>query len=240
MSARDDFGSNSGTSRGYGGASPSGRAGGLGNGGVGGGMGGGFAGGGAGRNGGIGSRTGLGTGNLMYGTQFSGRPGGPAMQSGAWGVRATPAIGQGPLAGRTRKGAVTAVPAAIAGVNPVPEYVQQPPTSYMFSGLPKMLDNLVDYPTQLANFRDGTFANEYLNTYRDGWNHPNPFDTMSNPGPYNVASSPGYDAYTSVYKTGPASPNNPPTGSTYNQNWPGGSYPGLNLGGPSGATGYGR
>jgi hypothetical protein len=90
MSLRDDFGSNAGTSRGYGGGGYSGRAGGLGNGGVGGGMGGGMMGGGAARNGGIGSRTGMGTGKTMYGGMAMGRPGGPAMNPGAWGVRHNP------------------------------------------------------------------------------------------------------------------------------------------------------
>ena len=128
MSARD---SESGSSTYKGG---SGRAGGLGNGGIGGGMGGGGnygggMGGGAGRNGGIGNRTGLTTGNRMYGGMAFGRPGGLALNPGAWGVHPTPAIAQGPLAGRTKKGAVTAVPASIPGVNPVPEDIPPPQPS---------------------------------------------------------------------------------------------------------------
>jgi hypothetical protein len=124
MAGRDDFGSNAGRPGGFGGA------GGLANGGIGGGMGGGLGGGGAGRNGGIGSRTGLTTGNTMFGGMAFGRPGGPAMNSSAWGVRPQPAINQGPLSGVGRPR-----PAAVAGVNPVPEDI--PPQ--LSDGYPQML-----------------------------------------------------------------------------------------------------
>jgi len=96
MSARD---AESGSSSYKGG---SGRAGGLGNGGIGGGMGGGGnwgggMGGGAGRNGGIGNRTGMMTGNMMYGGMAMGRPGGMAMNPGAWGMRPQAAVQQAPM-----------------------------------------------------------------------------------------------------------------------------------------------
>lgn len=123
MSARD---SESGSSTYKGG---SGRAGGLGNGGIGGGMGGGGnygggMGGGAGRMGGIGSRTGLTTGTQMYGGMAFGRPGGNAMNPGAWGVVRQSPISQGPLNRPTRPGFLgTPTPVSVPGVNPVPEYV---------------------------------------------------------------------------------------------------------------------
>lgn len=109
MSARD---AESGSSTYKGG---SGRAGGLGNGGIGGGMGGGGnhgggMGGGAGRNGGIGSRTGLTTGNRMIGGTAYGRPGGFAMNPGAWGIAPTPRIVQGPLSGVPRRPGVPTAP----------------------------------------------------------------------------------------------------------------------------------
>lgn len=78
-------------------------AGGLGNGGVGGGFGGGASGGrggmgaGAGRNGGYDSRTGLTTGNRMYGGVAVGRPSGMAMNPGAWGIHPQPAVTSRPL-----------------------------------------------------------------------------------------------------------------------------------------------
>ncbi len=116
MSARD---AESGSSTYKGG---SGYAGGLGNGGIGGGMGGGGnwgggggMGGGAGRNGGIGNRTGLTTGNRMYGNVAWGRPGGRAMNPGAWGVRPQPSVMQGPLSGMPRQ----RVPGVVPGVNPI-------------------------------------------------------------------------------------------------------------------------
>jgi len=122
MSARDDFGSNAGTSASY-----SGGAGGLGNGGVGGGMGGGFSGGGAGRNGGIGSQTGLRTGNVMLGGVARGRPGQNAWNRGAWGLPNLPSVSQAPLNRPTMPPGLLN-PAPVAGVNPVPEVpVAQPP-----------------------------------------------------------------------------------------------------------------
>lgn len=140
MSARD---SESGSSTYKGG---SGRAGGLGNGGTGGGMGGGGnygggMGGGAGRMGGIGSRTGLTTGTQMYGGMAFGRPGGNAMNPGAWGIRERSPITQGPLNRPTRPGLLgNPTPTAVPGVNPVPEYVPQLPDMYY----PPMENPLVD------------------------------------------------------------------------------------------------
>lgn len=118
MSARD---SESGSSSYKGG---SGRAGGLGNGGLGGGMGSGMGGGGAARNGGYGNRTGLQTGNTMFGGMAFGRPGGNAMNPGAWGVVRQSPISQGPLNRPTRPGLLgNPIPASVPGVNPVPENV---------------------------------------------------------------------------------------------------------------------
>jgi hypothetical protein len=134
MSARD---SESGSSTYKGG---SGRAGGLGNGGIGGGMGGGGnfgggMGGGGGRMGGIGNRTGLTTGNSMWGiagrngVTFTGRPGGFAQQPGAFGFRPEAGVTRGPL--KQPKGLLgNPAPAAVPGVNPVPEYVPQLPDMY--------------------------------------------------------------------------------------------------------------
>jgi hypothetical protein len=127
MSARD---AESGSSTYKGG---SGRAGGLGNGGIGGGMGGGGnfgggMGGGGGRMGGIGNRTGLTTGNSMWGiagrngVTFTGRPGGFAQQPGAFGFRPEAGVTRGPL--KQPKGLLgNPTPASVAGVNPVPENV---------------------------------------------------------------------------------------------------------------------
>lgn len=130
MSARD---AESGSSTYKGG---SGRAGGLGNGGLGGGMGAGMGGGGAARNGGYGNRTGLTTGNTMFGGMAFGRPGGFAMNSGAFGVRPQAGVTRGPLNRPANPGLLgTPTPASVAGVNPVPENV--PP---QFSdGYPQMI-----------------------------------------------------------------------------------------------------
>jgi hypothetical protein len=122
MPARDDAGSNYGRP---GGSQNSG----VNNGGVAGGMGGGFGGGGAGRMGGIGSRTGLTTGNTMFGGMAFGRPGSAAMNSSAWGIRPQAGIAQGPLSGARPR------PAAVAGVNPLPENV--PPQ--LSDGYPQMI-----------------------------------------------------------------------------------------------------
>lgn len=146
MSARD---AESGSSTYKGG---SGNAGGLGNGGVGGGMGGGGnygggMGGGAGRNAGIGSRTGLTTGNRMVGGVARGRPGGPAMNPGAWGIGPTPAVSSAPLNRPAVPGLLNPEPVygppPVAGVNPVPEEV------------PVVTPNVFnqDYLQSLANFR---------------------------------------------------------------------------------------
>ncbi len=168
MSARDDFGSNAGTPRGYGGGGFGGRAGGLGNGGVGGGMGGGMMGGGAARNGGIGSQTGLGTGNRMYGGMAMGRPGGPAMNPGAWGVRPQPSVTQGPLSGMPRQRVPGVVPASVPGVNPVPENVPMPPAY-----TPNVFNQ--NYLNQITNFTD-YMRNNY------GWGASNP-NVTPGPGP---------------------------------------------------------
>lgn len=169
MSARD---AESGSST-YKGGSRS--AGGLGNGGIGGGMGGGGnfgggRGGGASRNGGIGNRTGLTTGNRMYGGMAVGRPGGPAMNPGAWGIRAAAPIGTGPLSGVRRPGA-TAVPAAVPGVNPVPETVPN-----VFNQ--NYLNSISDFVQSMKN--------------RYGWGANNPNITPG-PGPMPApAPTPGY------------------------------------------------
>ena len=155
MPARDDFGSGAGRPGGYGGG-----AGGLANGGIGGGMGGGMRGGGAGRNAGIGSRTGLTTGNRMLGGMAVGRPGGPAMNPGAWGMAPSPAIGQGPLSGARPRPAG----APPAGVNPVIEDVPMLPAS-----VPNVFNQ--NYLGSLANFR--TMMNN-----RYGWGAAQP-----GPGP---------------------------------------------------------
>lgn len=128
MSARD---AESGSSTYKGG---SGSAGGLGNGGVGGGRGGGGnygggsgGGGGAGRNGGINSRTGLTTGNHMYGGTAYGRPGGYAQNPGAWGVHPQPAVSQAPLNRPAVPGLLSPPPAVV----PSQVQVQQPvPPTY--------------------------------------------------------------------------------------------------------------
>ena len=163
MSARD---SESGSSSYKGG---SGRAGGLGNGGIGGGMGGGGnygggMGGGAGRMGGIGSRTGLTTGNKMFGGMAFGRPGGNAMNPGAWGIRPQPAITQGPLLGNP-------TPASVPGVNPVPEDVPMP------SVQPSVFNQ--DYLGRLASFRN-------MMNNRYGWGAAQP-----GPGPVNAPAPSG-------------------------------------------------
>lgn len=201
MSARD---AESGSSTYKGG---SGRAGGLGNGGVGGGMGGGGnygggMGGGAARNGGIGSRTGLTTGNRMIGGIAVGRPGGLAQNPGAWGRRSMPGISQGLLNRPAVPGLLgpTPVPAAVPGVTPIPENAPWTPE--------------VD-----VNWWGQTLG----------------------PQRYNPSLSPGYEAYTSVYKVGPASPNYL-SNQDVRKNQPGGTgpYTGNAWNRPSGATGWGR
>ena len=129
MSARD---SESGSSTYKGG---SGRAGGLGNGGIGGGMGGGFRGGGAGYNGGIGSRTGVTTGNTWKGTSAFGRPGGAAMGYGMSPGAARQAAAQSiwsKLTGRAQPGAPTPTPVAA----PPPQVTVPPPQPRVIGYLP--------------------------------------------------------------------------------------------------------
>jgi hypothetical protein len=200
MAARDDFGSNAGTPRGYGGGGYSGRAGGLGNGGVGGGMGGGFAGGGAGRNGGINSRTGLGTGKTMFDGMAMGRPGGPAMNPGAWGVRPQSQVSQGPMNRPTRPGLLgNPTPVSIPGVNPVPEDIPPqtpggypqflspnlgplPPPSYTPPSMPIQgpgavgptgywQKNPTGYPQWAGGWKNQTDNYTQGNTYPGGFNY---------------------------------------------------------------------
>ena len=135
MPARDDAGSNYGRP---GGSQNSG----VYNGGVAGGMGGGFGGGGAGRMGGIGSRTGLTTGNTMFGGMAFGRPGSAAMNSSAWGIRPQAGIAQGPLSGALPR------PAAVSGVNPAVEQEMALPTNP-----PGFMNNpFVDKPATIADY----------------------------------------------------------------------------------------
>ena len=153
MPARDDAGSNYGRP---GGSQNSG----VNNGGVAGGMGGGFGGGGAGRMGGIGSRTGLTTGNTMFGGMAFGRPGGFAMNSSAFGVRPQASVTRGPLNRPANPGLLgTPTPASVAGVNPVPENVMA------VEDVPPYTPNVFNqnYLGGLANFR-GMINNRY------GWN----------------------------------------------------------------------
>lgn len=142
MSARD---AESGSSTYKGG---SGRAGGLGNGGIGGGMGGGGnwgggMGGGAGRNGGMNSRTGLTTGNGMFGGMAFGRPGGMAMNLGS-------PVAQGPK--NNPPGFLgSPVPASIPGVNPVAEIPKQPSVMGYLPSWPGTGMWWGDQPTYLNN-----------------------------------------------------------------------------------------
>lgn len=166
MSARD---AESGSSTYKGG---SGRAGGLGNGGVGGGMGGGGnygggMGGGAARNGGIGSRTGLTTGNRMYGGTAVGRPGGMAQNPGAWGVRPSPAITQAPL---NRP----AVPGLLGPVVPV----DAPPPAIEDVPLPPTIQNPF-YQPSLTNV--SSFINAMKSRYGWGSAQPGPGPTTVSP-----------------------------------------------------------
>lgn len=166
MPARDDAGSNYGRP---GGSQNSG----VNNGGVAGGMGGGFGGGGAGRMGGIGSRTGLTTGNTMFGGMAFGRPGGFAMNPGAFGVRPQAGIAQGPLSGARPR------PAAVAGVNPVPENIPALEDVPMPPATPNVFNQ--NYLGSLADFR--TMMN---NRYGWGAAQPGP-GPMPAPAPTGVS-----------------------------------------------------
>jgi hypothetical protein len=148
MPARDDAGSNYGRP---GGSQNSG----VNNGGVAGGMGGGFGGGGAGRMGGINSSTGLTTGNRMYGGMAMGRPGGMAMNPGAFGYRPQAGIAQGPLSGARPR------PAAVAGVNPLPENIPALEDVPMPPATPNVFNQ--DYLGAILNFRN-------MINGRYGWN----------------------------------------------------------------------
>lgn len=182
MSARD---AESGSSSYKGG---SGRAGGLGNGGIGGGMGGGGnwgggMGGGAGRNGGIGNRTGMMTGNMMYGGMAMGRPGGMAMNPGAWGQRPQAPVQQAPMNRPAHQGLLgNPTPASsipderILAVEDVPP---QAPVPNVFNQ--NYLNSIVD------------FRNAMKNQY--GWGNampgPGPM-TSPAPAPAPQPSSPKY------------------------------------------------
>jgi hypothetical protein len=170
MPARDDAGSNYGRP---GGSQNSG----VNNGGVAGGMGGGFGGGGAGRMGGIGSRTGLTTGNTMFGGMAFGRPGGFAMNSSAFGVRPQAGIAQGPLSGARPR------PAAVSGVNPAVEQEMALPTNP-----PGFMNNpFVDKPATIADYvRSVVKSYQGLNApAAAAWTPAAPYDPAIN-------SIPGY------------------------------------------------
>ena len=67
----------------------------------------------------------------MFGGTAMGRPGGPAMNPGAWGVRPTPQVSQGPMNRPARPGLLgNPTPVSVPGVNPIPEYVPQLPDMY--------------------------------------------------------------------------------------------------------------
>ena len=162
MSARD---AESGSSTYKGG---SGRAGGLGNGGIGGGMGGGGnwgggMGGGAGRNGGIGNMTGLMTGNRMIGGMAFGRPGRAAMNPGAWGIQPQPPIYHGPLAGQPRAPVPASAPPVAS--SPVKENILAvedvpPPPPQMPSVMYQPWNNqLVDFVAAMkANYGQPSYS----------------------------------------------------------------------------------
>lgn len=169
MSARD---SESGSSTYKGG---SGRAGGLGNGGIGGGMGGGGnygggMGGGAGRNGGIGNQTGLTTGNRMLGGVAKGRPGGLAANRGAWGLPDLPQVAQHPLA----RPAAPRVPGLLdnpPAVAPAPVIEDVPlPTPQVPPSIPP---NALMYPFEGPNFTN-TWRTVGSTFYKNNLGNPYP------------------------------------------------------------------
>lgn len=174
MSARDSAGP----------AGPgSGGAGGLANGGIGGGFGGGAAGGrggmgaGGGVNGGYGSQTGLTTGNRMYGGIAVGRPGGAAMNPGAWGVRPQPSIAQAPM---NRP----AVPGLLGPAAPVPA-VEQGLT--VPASMPGFMNNpFVDKPATIADYVRGV-----VKSYQSLNAPPAPPSTPGLSYKYNFQMAPG-------------------------------------------------
>jgi hypothetical protein len=220
MSARD---AESGSSTYKGG---SGRAGGLGNGGIGGGMGGGGnygggMGGGAGRNGGIGNRTGLTTGNRMVGGVAKGRPGGLAMNPGAWGVRPTAPVRSGPMGRPAVPGLLGATPAPVAGVNPVPETVPAAVSAATFQ-------NPYEFnPTTIPKA-----VSELMAQYQQRYGSPPP--SAPKPGlsyNYNIKLEPGQSPYAFWGGGGLAHGNLPANRgpSTMTQSWgPGGDQWGPN------------
>ena len=127
MSARDSAGPAGPGSRGAGGLANGGVGGGFGGGAYGGGGGGGSYGAGGGINGGYNNRTGLTTGNKMYGGRADGRPGGMAQNPGAWGMRSGPSVTHGPLNRPTHPAFLgNPVPASMPGVDPalsMPNYM---------------------------------------------------------------------------------------------------------------------
>jgi hypothetical protein len=179
-------------------------------------MGGGFGGGGAGRNGGIGSRTGLTTGNRMYGGMAMGRPGGPAMNPGAWGVQPQPAIGQGPLSGAPRRPGVP-TPVSVPGVNPVPENVLAVEDYPMPPSIPNPFNAAAyrAYAANIGNFRSAVkdkygFWNGNV-TPGPGPSSP-PAPGMTQENVYNLNAPPSYrGAGPSPYDPtvpGPGAPSN--------------------------------
>jgi hypothetical protein len=185
MPARDDAGSNYGRP---GGSQNSG----VNNGGVAGGMGGGFGGGGAGRMGGIGSRTGLTTGNTMFGGMAFGRPGGFAMNSSAFGVRPQASVTRGPLNRPANPGLLgTPTPVSVPGVNPASENV------LAVEEVPPYTPNVFNqnYLGGLANFR-GMINNRY------GWNDQ---PVTPGPGPAATPTPRAWSGQQDVYWNGGAS-----------------------------------
>lgn len=207
MSARD---AESGSSSYRGG---SGRAGGLGNGGIGGGMGGGGnwgggMGGGAGRNGGIGNQTGLTTGNRMYGGVAFGRPGGPAMNPGAWGVRPSPPIGQGPLSGVKPPKGARPIPASTIPnerILAVEDVLPAAPVPNVFNQ---------NYLNSISNFTQ-------MMRDRYGWGANNP----------NVTPGPGPMPAPAPAPAAPASPPKYQDQVPQDPNFPGNTYNGWGTGG---------
>jgi hypothetical protein len=132
-----------------------------------------MGGGGAARNGGYGNRTGLTTGNTMFGGMAFGRPGGLALNSSAWGVRPQAKVTQGALNRPARPGLLgNPTPASVPGVNPASENIlaveEVPPYT------PNVFNQ--DYLGGIANFR-----NMINNRY--GWNDQ---PVTPGPGPMNT------------------------------------------------------
>jgi hypothetical protein len=83
----------------------------------------------------------------MFGGMAFGRPGGFAMNSSAFGLRAQPGIAQGPLSGVPRRPGVP-TPVSVPGVNPAVEQEMALPTNQ-----PSFMNNpFVDKPATLADY----------------------------------------------------------------------------------------